>query len=179
MRKKADRATIACRVLLVVIAFIFLRVITRVVLVVNAEVAPVQPNDVIRQKYGAYIDEIAEQYDICPELIEALIERESSGQADVVSKAGCVGLMQISPEWHMYRMEKLGVSNLFDPYTNILVGTDYLHELFEEYEDMPMVLMSYNGSSDALERWQSGDFTDYATWIMERAWELERGEANE
>lgn len=78
-----------------------------------------------------YTEDIGEQYNICPELIQAIIERESS--YDPYAKNGnCLGLMQVSSRWHSDRMEKLGVSDLYDPYSNILVGTDYLAELFDE-----------------------------------------------
>lgn len=112
-------------------------------------------------------------YDVCPELIFAIIEKESSGNPNA-ENGGCYGLMQISERWHRDRMERLGVTDLYDPYGNILVGVDYLMELAEKYEDLDMVLMVYNGSSDAQERWESGNPTEYATSIMNRSMELER-----
>ena len=55
------------------------------------------------QPAGTYISEDAqeacvkygEEYGICPELLMAMIERESSGRPDAES-GGCKGLMQIS-----------------------------------------------------------------------------------
>lgn len=132
----------------------------------------------ICEEYQKYIMEISEQYGICPELIMAIVERESSGQADVEA-GGCKGLMQVSDRWHRDRMERLGVTDIYDPYGNILVGTDYLAELRDEYGDLPMVLMKYNGSSDARSRWESGEYTEYATEIMARAEELEMLHENE
>ena len=41
-------------------------------------------------------------------------------------------------------MERLGVSDLYDPYGNILVATDYLVELFEKHGDIGLSLMIYN-----------------------------------
>lgn len=102
----------------------------------------------------------------------AIIEHESSGQADV-ENCGCKGLMQIYEKYHRDRMERLGVEDLYDPYGNILVGCDYLAELFNEYEDMSVVLMKYNGTSDALIRIYE-ERTEYAESIMKRTMELER-----
>lgn len=127
----------------------------------------------INDTYQEYINEIAGQYNVCPELITAIIEHESSGRADAVN-GNCKGLMQVSERWHKDRMERLEVTDLYDPYSNILVGTDYIVELAERYEDLPMVLMVYNGSSDAESRWETGNFTYYANSIMERSAELER-----
>ncbi len=113
--------------------------------------------------------EYGEQYGISPKLIMAIIEKESVGQPDVEG-GGCKGLMQISSKWHKDRMKRLGVTDLFDERSNILVGTDYLSDLFEEYDEVSTVLMVYNGDSRAFE---DGYISDYAKEILERSAELE------
>ena len=128
----------------------------------------------VDKKYGAYCEEIGAKYNICPELLEAIIEQESSGNPNAVGVYGDIGLMQVIPKWHRDRMQRLGVTDLYDPYSNILVGTDYLMELAEEYEDLATVLMIYNGSSNAVSRCEAGNYTEYAKSIMERSAELER-----
>ena len=63
------------------------------------------------QPSGSFISEEAqescvkygEEYGICPELLMAMIEKESSGRPDVES-GGCKGLMQISDRRHKDRM---------------------------------------------------------------------------
>lgn len=120
-----------------------------------------------------YIDFVCEQKDICPEFVQALIETESNWEPDA-RNGDCVGLMQISEIWHQDRMERLGVKDLADPYDNILVGIDYLQELFRRYEDPAMVLMIYNGDSRAWRYWETGEMSEYAAKILERAAELER-----
>ena len=119
-------------------------------------------------KYG-------EEYGICPELIMAMIEKESLGRPAVVSKVGCVGLMQIYPKYHQERMEKFGVTDLTDIDGNIHVGADYLSELFEEHGEIYLVLMSYNmGEGKANKLYEQGKISKYALSISERAEELER-----
>ena len=71
-------------------------------------------------------------------------------------------------------MQKLGVKNLKDPFDNILVGVDYLRELFERYEDPGMVLMVYNGDSRVKRLRATGELSEYAEWILNRSAELER-----
>jgi soluble lytic murein transglycosylase-like protein len=118
-------------------------------------------------KYG-------EEYGICPELLMAIIEKESSGRADVVSDMGCVGLMQINPKYQTERMERLGVADLTDIDGNVLVGTDYLMELATEYGDLYLVLMCYNmGASRAIELYEQEEYSNYAVSITERSVELE------
>lgn len=130
----------------------------------------------IREEYQEYVYEIAEEYDLEPELIIAMIESESSGRRKVVSSAGCVGLMQISPKWHSDRMEKLGVTDLTDAYGNILVGCDFVAELYEKYEDTHTVLMCYNAGeySGAVEKAERGEYSKYAVKIVKRCEELSK-----
>ena len=128
----------------------------------------------LQQEYIQYCEKAGQAYNICPELLEAIIEEESGGDPDTVGKAGEMGLMQIYPEYHSGRAERLGVYSLFDPEGNILVGADYLAELFLEYGDAGTVLMAYNGVRDAEARGERGDYTEYAEDILKRAERLER-----
>ncbi len=125
------------------------------------------------EEWRDYIEIVAADYNICPELIEAVIERESSWRTDAVNGT-CIGLMQINPEYHAERMERLGVEDLLDPYDNILAGTDFLAELFREYGDIYAVLMYYNAGYDGLRAWRAGEYSDYAVEVAERSAELER-----
>lgn len=121
---------------------------------------------------GACI-EYGEEYNISPELLMAMIETESSGKPDA-ENGGCKGLMQIFTKYHKDRMGRLGVSDIFDERGNILVGTDYLAELCEKYEDMYLCLCIYHGESDAIEKWENGETSEYAETILERSYELEK-----
>ena len=126
-----------------------------------------------KEEWEDYIEIIAADYNICPELVEAVIERESSWRPDAVN-GSCIGLMQINPEYHAARMERLGVEDLLDPYDNILVGTDFLAELFREYGDIYAVLMYYNAGYDGLREWRAEKYSDYAVEVAARSAELER-----
>lgn len=113
-----------------------------------------------------------EEYGICPELLMAIIEQESSGQA-YAENGSCKGLMQVSEKWHKDRMELLGVTDIFDG--NVLVGTDYLAELFAENDDLYWVLMAYNGGIDYANRmYEAEKYSRYAVSIANRSAELER-----
>lgn len=127
----------------------------------------------ICEEYQKYIYEISEEYHVCPELIMAIVEQESSGKADAENE-GCIGLMQVSQRWHEDRMDRLGVTDLYDPYGNILVGTDYFMELTAEYEDIYTVLHIYNGTADAVAKAEAGEWSNYSMEIVERSAELER-----
>lgn len=120
--------------------------------------------------------EVAEEYCICPELVMAIIEAESSGRAEVVNELGCTGLMQINPPAHVDRIERLGVTDLTDAEQNIRVGCDYLLELFSVYGDLYPVLAAYHGGeySQTLKDALQGKYSKYVLSVSARAEQLER-----
>ena len=128
--------------------------------------------------WEAYTEKVCAERNICPELVQAIIERESSWNPKA-KNGDCIGLMQINPKYQRERLEKFGLTaeDLMDPYNNILVGTDYLLELFEKYGDLYAVLQFYNaGYSEnyGLKAWEDGRYSKYAIEVSERSAELER-----
>lgn len=120
-----------------------------------------------------YIERLCEDKDILPELVEALIERESSWNPDAVN-GNCVGLMQVNKEIHK---ELIGDRDMTDPYDNIYVGVTILEELLHKYGEAAPALMFYNaGYSErfGIVAYHDGAISDYADWILNRAEELER-----
>lgn len=117
--------------------------------------------------------EYGKMYDICPELLMAMIEAESSGNPKA-ENGDCKGLMQISERWHTVRMAEIGADDIWSETDNIHIGANYLHELFDRYEDVALVLMVYNGESDAVEKAENGYISDYARKILDRSAKLER-----
>jgi len=129
----------------------------------------------INADYVVYIEEVCEEYEnISPELVEALIEHESSGRANATSSHNCQGLMQINPRSNAELINELGVSNLYDPYQNILVGVVLLNRLYKKYGDVFAVLMCYNEGEygTAVERAYAGNYSKYAKSIATRMDEL-------
>ena len=140
------------------------------VVIINAAGADTE----LPQEYIQYCEQVGQVYNICPELLEAIIEEESGGDPDAVGQAGEIGLMQIYPKYHTERMQRLGIMDLSEPEGNILAGADYLAELFYEYGDPGTVLMYYNGTKNFGERGKAGDYTEYAESILKRSEQLER-----
>lgn len=139
-----------------------------------AQTANAQATDayISRQAYDTCV-KYANEYCICPELVMAIIERESTGNPNATN-GNCKGLMQISEKWHVDRMDRLGVKDIYDTVGNIRVGVDYLSELFLDYDDAATVLMVYHGEEDAVAKASRGEISDYAKGILERSQELER-----
>lgn len=115
-----------------------------------------------------YIIKQAHAKGIEPQIVMAMIERESDYNASCMGDNGqSYGLMQIMKKWHSKRMDKLGCTDLLDPYQNVTVGIDYLCELLSRYDgDMAKALVSYNQGH------YKGTITAYAKGVMEKANEL-------
>jgi soluble lytic murein transglycosylase-like protein len=111
-----------------------------------------------------YIIDLCEQNGIDPAIVIAMAWMESTYNPENVGDSGAsIGLLQVQPRWHSARMEKLGCTDLFDPYQNVLIGVDYLVENIERYGDVAKALVAYNSGS------YSGTITNYANAILEKA----------
>lgn len=83
---------------------------------------------------------------LSPELLIAIMHRESTFQPKVQSSYGAQGLMQVVRRWHR---EKLRASeSLFDPEVNVRVGADILEEYLELVGgDLSKALAKYSGNT--------------------------------
>lgn len=133
-----------------------------------AEAKEMDPNFISESDLQEITIEIGGYYDIDPCLLCAVCETESSRNINAENGL-CKGLMQVSTKWHTDRMERLGVTDIFNPYGNILVSADYLSELLSINEDPAYALMRYNMSTAAAnELYEKGIISNYAASICER-----------
>ena len=146
---------------------------------IELRIEAVKAESEISDKYVEYAFEIGGEYDVSPELIVAIIERESDGDPNTTGLVGEAGLMQVTPKWHRDTMKELGVTDLYDPYSNILVATHTLRELFDTYDSIYEVLMYYNGGYYGLEQARKGNYSEYALWVENRSCELQSAEVSE
>lgn len=101
----------------------------------------------------AYTLDLCGQYGVDYSVIFSVMYQESRFNPNATSGSGAVGLMQIIPRYSQERMARLGVSNLYDPASNILVGIDILAEYYHTYGSWTQALTRYrtgnpNGSAD-------------------------------
>jgi len=129
-------------------------------------------------------EEIGTEYSVSPALIEAICYEESRFTPNIINRSGRNrGLMQIDPAFNTARMERLGVTkeDLLTVRGNILTGTDLLSELFEEHEDVVMVLLVYGGFSKAKINayLTKGSIPAYITRLLDRANKYEQANEKE
>ena len=136
---------------------------------------PPEEADGIPTEITQYAEIIGNEFDICPELLEAMAFYESSYKPEVTN-GNCKGLMQVNPTIHKLRFEEAGWSTAdwTDSYKNMYVAADYLAELFDQYEDVGIVLGVYHGESNAVEKGKQGKLSSYTKKILKRSEELER-----
>ena len=101
------------------------------------------------------------------ELALAVIWQETDFRNIKGDGGASAGYMQIQRRWHEDRMERLGVSDLTNPYGNFLVGCDYLAELIEKDRGLEWALHSYNGGpSYANKMAKAGKISQYAKNVL-------------
>ena len=80
----------------------------------------------LREYPVAYVDTIAhyaDEYDLDPFLVLAVMRAESSFKSDAVSSAGAVGLMQIMPDTGAWIAHKLDMDDVYEE--SMLFEPDY------------------------------------------------------
>lgn len=120
------------------------------------------------QEYTYYI---CKAYYIDFNFVMALMFTESSFKTDVVSSTNDYGLMQINACNHKVLEDKLGITDIMEPYQNIRAGLYILRGLFEKYDDASRVCMAYSlGEYGASVLWDKGVYsTSYSNKILAKA----------
>jgi len=96
------------------------------------------------------IDGIAKRHGVDKDLVHAVIAAESGYNPKAVSPAGAIGLMQVMPA----TAADYGVASadaLFDPETNVKVGTRHLKRLISKYGSVGHAVAAYNAGEGAFE----------------------------
>lgn len=112
-------------------------------------------------KYWDIICLQAQENNIDPYLIAAIIKTESNFNPLAVSPKGAKGLMQIMPQTGESVAKEIGNKDftsgqLFIPEVNILLGAHYVADLFFEFQNNSILaLASYNGGIGNVRKWLS------------------------
>ena len=113
-------------------------------------------------RYEREITAAATVHRLDPYLVFGVVRAESRFRPYIVSRAGAIGLMQITPDTGRWIATKLGVTvftpaELYNPTTNIRFGTWYLRYLIDRFGgDVDAALLAYNAGPRAADRWRAG-----------------------
>jgi soluble lytic murein transglycosylase len=112
---------------------------------------PIEHKEIII-KYG-------QMHKVDPLLLAALIKTESNFEPRAESRKGAKGLMQITPSTGEWIAKTIGVNDynedmLFDPETNIMLGSWYIEHLTNYYKgSFELVFAAYNGGRGNVDKW--------------------------
>lgn len=113
------------------------------------------------RKFDALIARYAKANELDSALVKAMVAGESGYEPTAVSAKGALGLMQVIPE----TAARYGVTDdkkhtvtqkLFDPATNLRIGTRYLRDLLQLFDhDLELALAAYNAGEGTVQRYDN------------------------
>lgn len=118
------------------------------------------------QAYGELVLKAANEFQVSPFLIWGVMREESRFQADAVSLAGAVGLLQLMPNLAnqiavRLRESRVNRQKLTEPSLNIRYAAYHLRELIKQIQSwdtpkefiFPLVVAAYNAGISPVKRW--------------------------
>lgn len=106
------------------------------------------------------ITRAAQEFELDPQLVRAVVAAESSGRVDARSHAGACGLMQLMPATAAEQAQKLRMTGyreeqLFDEDVNLRLGSAYLAYLLKRFDGAEaFALAAYNAGPTRVKRWR-------------------------
>lgn len=110
--------------------------------------------------YRDIIFDEAAKREVDPFLMAALMRQESAFDAEIVSSAGAVGLMQVMPATGRELARREGprpfsAASLVVADVNLHLGSRYLAQMLARYDgQLPLVLSAYNAGPSRANRWR-------------------------
>lgn len=114
-------------------------------------------------RHGELIVRAAQARGLDPFFVAGLIRQESGFDAEISSRSGAWGMMQLMPPTAREVAGNLGIAysleGLRDPETNVTLGTSYLASMVRRFDGKPEdILSAYNAGPGRMRTWQ-GDST--------------------
>ncbi len=109
-------------------------------------------------EYESIVSTYADEYDLPPSLIYAVIHTESHFEEDAVSYAGAKGLMQLMDSTYEWIQTKFPddpepLDRIFEPEINIRCGTKVLDVLHDMFENSETAIAAYNAGNGTVSKW--------------------------
>ncbi|ABI62336.1 Transglycosylase SLT family protein [Granulibacter bethesdensis] len=106
--------------------------------------------------WGPYIKEASQRFSVPESWIRAVMRQESAGRSTAVSSAGAMGLLQLMPGTYSLMRDRYHLGDdPYDPHNNVLAGTAYIREMYDQYGS-PGFLAAYNAGPGRLASYLNG-----------------------
>ena len=110
------------------------------------------------QKYKEFVNYYAQEYKVDELLIFAIIKTESNFNQEAKSKSNAIGLMQLMESTAVEIANKtqnndIEVNEIYNPITNIELGTYYFSTLLKQYGNIGIALAAYNAGMGRVNEW--------------------------
>ena len=149
MENSSKKAVNVAKILVVAVVILILIIILRnIIIKINYP-----------QKYSQYVEKYAKEYKVDKELIYAMIKAESNFKAEAISNKEAIGLMQLleSTAYEVAEEIKKEITKeeILNPETNIQLGTKYLANLLNKYNNIELAVAAYNAGIGNVDNWLS------------------------
>ena len=110
--------------------------------------------------YRELVRREAAEWGVDPFMMAAIIRQESAFKADIVSRAGAIGLMQVMPPTGAQLARAHGPNgfteaSLTKPEVNLHLGAAFFVDMSRRYDnELPLVLSAYNAGPTRATRWR-------------------------
>lgn len=102
--------------------------------------------NVVRMYVDTAFQESKKNPDVKPELILAIIQKESSLSHEIKNRYGAEGLMQVVRRYHREKLERK--ESLLNPKVNIRVGAQIMQEYIDHHGGLAPALVRYSGNAN-------------------------------
>ena len=123
---------------------------------------PMQIQSIIYPSYySSIISKYAEQFKVDPLFARAVMRQESIFDANIVSAAGAIGLMQVMPATGKniaaeLKEKNFAADSLYNPEVAIRYGTYYLQKRLKQFNnDFVLTLSAYNAGAHNATKWNN------------------------
>lgn len=116
----------------------------------GAAVTPQRQEALTQEGLNQVVSGAGARNQIDPDFIRSVIKAESGFHQNAVSRKGALGLMQLMPG----TAAEMGITNPFDPRSNVEGGTKYLRDLLVKYNfDVNKALAAYNAGPKRVDQY--------------------------
>ncbi len=107
------------------------------------------PTPVLVGDWQSEIEKLTVSLALPKNMLQAVINVESAGNAQAVGYTGDFGLMQVTQgaltDYNRKNRTSYTIKDLFDPIVNVRVGAWYLRKMYDYHKDWSLAVRGYNG----------------------------------